>query len=248
MKIVSVTDISPEAREAAERNELGKLEQAFAEIPIKIKWSTLIKGGGAQDVGNRLCVFSGGLIRHDAGESTAPQVFRWDQIETTYQFREIGYHRGRYERDYRYTGTRYQYRFIRADGAELLMGEGLFYDRAKYRHVEQTAKLFNSHDEQPYADAGQAACERVAEAKLPAALRALEAGTPMSFGKASISLVGVNTGNGMVPWQDLDEMQVREGRLVIKKKGKSLFDESAAAIPNYLLFVTLAEMMSRMNA
>ncbi|MBS2545323.1 hypothetical protein KGQ19_00425 [Catenulispora sp. NL8] len=248
MKIVSVTDISAEAREAAQRHGLGELEQAFAEIPIKIKLSTLLKGGGVKDVGNRLCLFRNGLIRHSAADGTAPEVFRWDQIETTYQLREIRYHRQRPERHYRYDGTRYQYRFIKPGGVELRVGEGVFHDPTKF-NKEKSGNLFNSHDEQQYADAGQIACERVAQVQLPAAMRALEAGGTLSFGKASISMAGVDTGKGMVPWQDLSELQVKNGSVVIKKQGKffSLFDQPAAAIPNFQVFVVLASAMRRQS-
>lgn len=230
MPILSVTDISREAREAAERSELGVLEHAFALIPLG-----LIKA--KKDVGNRLYAFRDGLIRHDAGKGAAPQVFRWDQIETTYQSRTIHLYNGRY------SGTKYQYRFIRADGAELRL-EGQFIDPQRASRMLTRA---TSRDEQRYADVGNAACGRIAQTKLPAAIRAIEAGTTLSFGKISISFAGVHTKKGVVPWQDLSGLQVRDGMVVIRKENKylALTVHVVRSIPNFPLFYALADAMYR---
>jgi hypothetical protein len=229
MKIISVNDISPEARKAAEHHELGALEHAFALIPFG-----LFKKDGS---GNRLYAFRNGLIRHDAGEGTAPQVFRWDQIETTYQSETRQLQNGRY------LTTKYRYLFIRADGAELRL-QGEFID-PRYAHPRLARRA--SRDEQQYANLGNAACNRIAQSRLPAAIRAIEAGTTLSFGKISISLAGVHRKQEVVPWQDLNGLQVKRGLVVIRKENKflALTVQQVGSIPNFPLFYALADAMYR---
>jgi hypothetical protein len=230
MGIRSVTDISPEAHEAAERSELGVLEHGFALIPLG-----LIKDKA--DVGNRLYAFRNGLVRHDAGKGAAPQVFGWDQIETTYQSRTREFRNGRY------SGTKYRYQFIRADGAELRL-QGGFIDPM---YASRMLARRDTRDEQRYADLGDAACNRIAQTKLPAAIRAIEEGTTLSFGKITISSAGVHTKQGVVPWQDLNGLQVHRGTVVIRKENKflSLTVQQVGSIPNFPLFYALADAMYR---
>jgi hypothetical protein len=85
--------------------------------------------------------------------------------------------------------------------------------------------------------------------QFPVASAALARGEQLAFGDITISLAGVHTAKGFVPWTSIREVRVQGGFVRIKQADKffALSWEPVGRIPNFPLFFTLAENL-RLNS
>ncbi len=94
---------------------------------------------------------------------------------------------------------------------------------------------------------------RVAEHKLPQALSALNNGQSLDFGPFSLridSLTQKGRENAPLSWREVSKVEVIQGYVFIRQAGKRMGSWArvrASRIPNYALFLTLAERMARTN-
>lgn len=76
---------------------------------------------------------------------------------------------------------------------------------------------------------------------LPRAIETYNNGGSLQFGRLSISRMGINNGKETLPWNQVNAIQIKQGYLIIKKKGKWFRWDGAnpAKTPNLFLFVAL---------
>lgn len=164
----------------------------------------------------RVYVFESGFVTADR---TGPlEAYRWDAISAVYQ--EIV---DRYANGVK-VATTYTYLIDRNDGA--------------------TVKLTEFYAD--IAGLGRHICEQVATVHLPAVQQALAASQPVPFGDLTLSIAGVTTHKGeLVPWQQIEAVQVRSGYVSFRRAGKwlSVSRTNAREIPNLYLFLHMANRL-----
>jgi hypothetical protein len=88
----------------------------------------------------------------------------------------------------------------------------------------------------------------VTRVHLPLAATALEQGHTVPFGDLAISSAGiVSSRHGLLPWAELEEVQLQQGYVRLRKAGKwlSWSNKPASEIPNLFVFLTLADQLQR---
>jgi hypothetical protein len=220
----SFPQISTEAAQAAHDSELGGLRQTV-EI-MKGTWNFKYR-----DTGARVHEFDAGLVNQRS--AAAPEVFRWDHVTTAYQ--DVTH----FSEQRRYKQTDFSYRLTRSDGATMNIA-GSYRDPARSGRDSTSSWLYR------YAMLGKSAAEHVAQAQLPSAVAALNRGESLAFGDIVITSSGVQGKHGTAPWPSILDVQVKNGYVRIKMFDKllSLSAKQVRQIPNFLLFVALAERLS----
>jgi len=156
--------------------------------------------------------------------NVSPQPFRWDQIQV---WRSVTKH----YRNGSYVGTVSVYKIQRQDGYRI----GL------------------DNDLQQIQSLGETICEQVARWRMPQALQAYHMGQTVQFGTLSLNQQGIYNGSDMLPWSQVEAIDVKEGVVNVKRWGsKSHWCKVAAsAIPNVFVFlalVTLYRSSSRVDS
>lgn len=99
------------------------------------------------------------------------------------------------------------------------------------------------------ADAGAlvtAVKERVTRARFPAAVQALESGTPVPFGPFTVGPEGIDHGDGRLPWPELRKVEVDKGQLSLLTRGRRPWAKTAVGlVPNADLFIALVRYRLR---
>jgi hypothetical protein len=132
----------------------------------------------------------------------------------------------RHYRNGRYTYTSYRYTLQHADGYKVNLDGSL-------KDIEEL---------------GRAVVISVTQEQLPRAQQAIQAGQTLSFAKVGINLQGVGKGNEFLPWSHVQAIEVKKGSLIIKRGGKTKDWGLVEVIPNFFVFMTIAEEMMRRNA
>ncbi len=125
-----------------------------------------------------------------------------------------------------YTGTRYLYTVTRNDGRVLKLTQ--FFDGI--------------------AQLGQGISEQVARVHLPHAVAAIQRGETVPFGDLGVHGSGlVSARHGLLPWAELEQVQVVQGYVRLRRAGKWLAwsNKPAADIPNLYVFLTLADQLQQ---
>jgi hypothetical protein len=92
---------------------------------------------------------------------------------------------------------------------------------------------------------GDTVVQRTAEIILPKVFEAFAAGREVAFGDLAVSESGVRYKKKRLPWCDIDNVDVDNGRLVFQKKGK-YFDwvnVPVATFPNFAVFTCLIDQL-----
>jgi hypothetical protein len=81
----------------------------------------------------------------------------------------------------------------------------------------------------------------VTEAQLPRFREALSSGEPVEFGWFTVRPEGIGRGRKLLPWAELEEVNVREGKVGVRRHGKRLNWAKAGVpdVPNVGAFLTL---------
>ena len=85
--------------------------------------------------------------------------------------------------------------------------------------------------------------DQLVKHRLPAALEAYRAGTPVAFGTLTVSRTGLACGTASLAWTDVEQLAVEAGYLSIRKKG-AYFRWSnlrVADIPNFAVLAALVD-------
>jgi hypothetical protein len=81
----------------------------------------------------------------------------------------------------------------------------------------------------------------VTRVRLPEAFRLFNAGQTITFGPVAVSPAGISDGKQLVPWSEVQDVQIRRGIVTVKKAGKWLAWKTVFVrkIPNYRVFDAL---------
>lgn len=216
-----------EVMQAAERSRLGQLVRVLA--VRQRRWVF-----GPQQVTGRVYDFEEGVI-HQRTDDGVVRVFPWNNVVETY----LGSLRNYVNR--RYTSTVYSSTLVLADGEKLALS-GLFIDPT----LKAPGKRADSDSYEIFM-LMSAAAKVVSEEQLPGAVARLEKGEQLTFADITISLAGVHTAKGLIPWSDIKDVQAERGIIRIKQAGKffPLSSMDVGKIPNAQLFFTLADTLRR---
>lgn len=140
-------------------------------------------------------------------------AFRWDQIESLLQSVTRQYVNGIY------MGTNHRYTIRGLDGRQVVLTD-------RITHVESL---------------GNAISDMVTRVKLPVVIAGFKAGGIVTFGPLSVSLQGVSNGKETISWDQVTDVKVNRGIVIVKKEGKWLSWSSVrvANIPNFFVFMAL---------
>ena len=220
------TTITPAAAQAARDAALGKFRAKF----VVTRENVL---GKFKDTGVRVYEFESGLVRQKVGQS--PQVYRWDRIAEVRQSSKAEYLNGAY------TGTWFTYTITRDDGESMTIS-GAYYDPNRSRNADPNSTSSK------YEALGRSVVLKVSNIQLPRALETLGKGESLTFGDITISAAGVQAAKqSVVPWPEITEVKVDKGYVRIKRANKvlALSNRPVARIPNFPLFMTLADALRR---
>lgn len=217
--------ITPSAAQAARDAALGKFREKFI-----VRRENVL--GQFKDSGVRVYEFESGLIRQKVGKP--PQVFRWDRIAEVLQGSIAHYVHGAY------SGTWFTYKITRDDGVSMTIS-GSYSDPTLRKNADPDSTSSR------YEALGRSVVLKVSNIQLPRALETLNKGGSLTFGDITISVAGVHTKQNLVPWSEITEVKVDKGYVRIKRANKilALSKRPVAQIPNFPLFITLADALRR---
>ena len=145
---------------------------------------------------------------------------RWEHVEAVWE--KIVKHR--------YRGlitiyTSYNYTVRRSDGTQFKFGSAL----------KNTKQL------------GVAIQQEVTRRHLPKAIAAYESGSPANFGPLSVSMQGISKNGVLVPWNQVGQVNLRRGWVIVPKQGSLLAASRTrcSLVPNVGVFLQLVEHARR---
>lgn len=173
------------------------------------------------DCNLRIYQFANGLIRAK-GEQL--DVIRWDQVASVIQaVRRRGYY-------YAWggvlaaafanrNGTPHSVTVQRTDGA-------VFTFSGTVQHVAQLIQTIQT---------------AVMQAHMPRAIAAYDAGSPVVFGPLTLSQQGLGNGREVLPWNEVQSVDIKQGQVLVKRVGKTFrwANVNIAQIPNTLVFMSM---------
>ena len=88
--------------------------------------------------------------------------------------------------------------------------------------------------------------QEVSARLLPRAVEAFEAGEVIHFGKLGVSKQGLSNGRETVPWEQVEEVKVERGVIVVRKAGQWLrwANVTVGGTPNVFVFLALVERIT----
>ncbi|GCE26469.1 hypothetical protein KDA_19530 [Dictyobacter alpinus] len=83
--------------------------------------------------------------------------------------------------------------------------------------------------------------ESVTRAQLPRVIDAFNSGAQIPFGRLNISQQGINDGRQVIPWEQINGIEVQQDRVAIRQNGRiqKLKSIKAAELPNFNLLMSL---------
>lgn len=162
-------------------------------------------------------VFTEGLIR---AQGSKIDVMRWEHVEAVWE--KIVKHRFR---GLITIYTSYHYTVRRGDGTQFKFGSAL----------KNTKQL------------GVAIQQEVTRRHLPKAIAAYDSGSPANFGPLSVSMQGISKNGVLVPWNQVGQVNLRRGWVIVPKQGSLLAASRTrcSLVPNLEVFLQLVEHARR---
>jgi hypothetical protein len=216
-----------EAAEAAEGKNLGRLVES---LPLQKRG--LFK---FRDTGHLVHRFEQGFVDDPPAGAAPLAAMRYDQISWVRQSYLKHYVNHYYNR----TAFRFA---IGSLANEVIHWEGSFFD------LEEGSRLSFSKGDPRLPQFAAELAGKVSEARLPAHLKALADGKPLTFGLVVISQQGAGEHGGVVvPWSQLEPLEFDRGVAVVRRAGqrKPIATTHIGSIPNLPLFRTLYENLRR---
>ncbi len=146
-------------------------------------------------------------------------IIRWDAITEVYLYIYANRKARR---------TRYEYKLCGADGSVIKFN---YYD-----HVVSGMKQMSDMIQQD-----------VTRRQLPKMAAAYDAGQSISFGPLSVSKDGLGKGNKMLPWPEVEDVQMSRGYITIRKRNKrsGWAEVPVGKVSNISAFLALTEQIKR---
>ena len=147
-------------------------------------------------------------------KNMAPQPFLWDQIQV---WRAVT----RHYRNGAYTGTTTIYTIQRHDGYRIMLNNRL-------NNIEYL---------------GAAISEQATQAQLPRAIQTFNSGQTLSFASLTLSQQGISNGRELLPWTQVQAVDVKDGYISVKRQGGWFRWAKLAAseVPNLFIFLALVD-------
>ena len=190
-------------------------------ILIAIPIAAIIYGiYSLNDCNLRVYQFANGLVRAK-GEQL--DVIRWDQVAFVIQnVRRRGYGYawgGIIGAAMTNTNTPHSINVQRSDGKVFKFGGTL-------RHVTQLIQTIQG---------------AVTQAHMPRAIAAYDSDSPVTFGTFVLNHQGLSNGREVLPWNEIQSVDVKNGKVLIKRTGKtfSWANVNISQIPNVLVFMSM---------
>ncbi len=169
----------------------------------------------------RVYQFANGLIRAK-GEQL--DVIRWDAVAfVTQNVRRRGYYYiwgGVLAAAFaNRNGTPHSVTVQRIDGA-------VFKFNGTLRHVAQLIQTIQT---------------AVMQEHMPRAMAAYNAGSPVTFGPLTLGQQGLSNGRELLPWNEVQSVDIKQGQVLVKKVGKtfSWANINIGQIPNVFVFMSM---------
>lgn len=173
------------------------------------------------DCNLRIYQFANGLVRAK-GEQL--DVIRWDQVASVIQaVRRRGY--------YYWWGGVFAAAFANRNGTPHSVtvqrtDSAVFKFNGTVRHVTQLIQVIQT---------------AVMQAHMPRAMAAYNAGSPVIFGPLTLSQQGLSNGREVLPWNEVQSVDIKQGQVLVKRVGKTFrwANVNVSQIPNMLVFISL---------
>jgi hypothetical protein len=211
-------ELSSDAAQAAEEKSLGTLVDT---LPLQKRGLFKFK-----DTGHLVHRFEEGFVNVPP-TGIAPVAMRYDRISWVRQSYLKHYVNHYYNR------TSFWFT-IGPTAGEVVRWKGSFFD-------SDTGPRFKSDPRLP--EFARELAEVVSKAQLPAHLKALADGKPLTFGHVVISQQGVRGQDGVVPWSQVEPLAWDHGAAIVRRTGqrRPMASTNLGSIPNLPLFLTLYE-------
>lgn len=124
-----------------------------------------------------------------------------------------------------YVGTTYVYTLRRVDGYQV-----------KFNNLTKDI-----------AELGLAITQGMIRELVQPALHSIRVGETLTFAPFSVNQQGIGNGHGFLPWSHVQGVDVKQGRVAVKKAGPSpdSWTAKVAKIPNFFVFAVVADEMLR---
>jgi hypothetical protein len=147
--------------------------------------------------------------------NAAPQPFPWNQVQAVWRSVTRHYRNGIY------TGTTFLYTIQRNDGYRIVLNNNI-------RGIESLGNVIS---------------DRITKLLLPQVIQAYTNGQTVSFGALSLNQQGLGNGSEILPWPQVEAVDVKNGFISVKRQGAWLrwSRVAAADIPNLFVFLALID-------
>jgi hypothetical protein len=216
-------ELPSDVAQAVEEKTLGSLVDTF---PLQRRGLFTFK-----DTRHLVHRFEQGFVDDPAAGAAPLVALRYDQISWVRQAFVKHYVNHYYNR------TTYSFG-IRSTGGQVIQWKGSYFDSFQGSRFKSDGRL---------PEFGTELAKIVSQAQLPAHLKALADGKALTFGNVVISQQGVRGPDGVVPWSQLEPLDVDRGVAMVRRTGhrKPMASTYLASIPNLPLFSTLYENLRR---
>jgi hypothetical protein len=216
-------ELSSEAAQAAEEKSLGKLLDTF---PLQKRGLFKFK-----DTCHWVHRFEQGFVDEPPAGVAPLAAMRYDQVSWVRQSYVKHYVNHYYNR------TSFSFA-ISSMAGEVVRWKGSFFDSFQ-------GPRFKSDPGLP--EFGKELAEVASKTQLPAHLKALADGKPLTFGNIVISQQGVRGQDGVVPWSQVEPLDLDRGLAIVRRTGhrRAMASTYLGSIPNLPLFATLYENLRR---
>ena len=156
------------------------------------------------------------------GNGNQMQPFPWSQAAEVWQSVTRRYQNGVY------VGTTYIYTLHRTDGYKIKLGN-------------LTKGI---------AELGPAIAQGVSQELVPRARYALRSGQTLPFTPFSVNQQGISNGREFIPWPQVQTIDVKQGRVIVKKVGAkgNWGSTTVAKMPNFLVFIVVTKDLMRQSS
>ena len=95
------------------------------------------------------------------------------------------------------------------------------------------------------AELGPAIAQAITRELVPRALHSIRVGQTLTFAPFSVNQQGIGNGREFLPWSQVQAVEVKQGRVAVKKTGtlRGSWTSKVAKIPNFLVFTVVADQM-----
>ncbi len=192
-------------------------------ILVGIVALSIVRKHGVQErmQGRELQLYSHGLVNVGVGNG-APAAIRWDEASVLQDI-------VRHTRNGVASHTTYLYTLTAPDGTHTKVS-GITGGIGGMGRPEEWGKAIQEH---------------VTTAQLPRCTVALHHGETLAFGDITVSRDGIAAKGDSVAWSQLQEIRVKDGCVSLRVAGRwrALTTTAVARIPNFFVFLALAERM-----